>query len=125
MPSVYDRNNFAGRVNYAAQCFIRGTSGTRHFDTCFEMHDGDLVVTALVHRAQKNKKLYDAIAKQWRGTFPQQWLDTAAKYSDVPTRKLAEKAAEARREAAESFDRWMEEQRKRNAETAGNGAASQ
>ena len=125
MPSVYDRDNYAGRVNYAAQCLMRGIIGTRQHDSCFEMHDGDLVVTALVRRAQKNKKLYDAIAKQWRGTFPQQWLDTAAKYVDVPTRKLAEKAAEARREAAESCDRWMEEQRKKNAETAGNGATSQ
>lgn len=121
MPSVYDRDNYAGRVNYAAKCFMRGTSGTRHFDTCFENGDGSIVVTALVRRAQTNKKLYDAIARQWSGTFPQQWLETAAKYADVPTRKLAEKAAEVRREAAESFDRWMEEQRKKNAQTGGEG----
>jgi hypothetical protein len=122
MASVYDRDNFAGRVNYAAQCIMRGIIGTRALNSCFEMHDGDLVVSALVRRAQKNQQLHDAISKQWRGAFPQQWLDTSAKYSDVPTRKLAEKAAEVRRLAAESFDRWMEERRKTNAQAAAEGA---
>jgi hypothetical protein len=45
MPSVYDRDAFRQRVNYAAQCYMRGTSYSRHFQTCFEMYDGDAVVT--------------------------------------------------------------------------------
>mgnify|MGYP001159347238 FL=1 len=89
MKSVYDKDNFIGRVNYAAQCFIRKTSATRHADTCFEMFDGDAVVTALVRRAQHNPKLYAAIAKQWSGAFPQGWIDTEARYASWPTRRLS------------------------------------
>ena len=97
MPSVYDKDAFSRRVNYAAQCFKRGTSGTRHFDTCFEMDDGDAVVTALVRRADKDPALHAAIAKRWGGTFPQSWLDTAAQYAGV--RNLTALARQQREEA--------------------------
>jgi hypothetical protein len=57
MPSVYDRNNFSGRVNYAATVITRRGTATRCFDTCFEMADGDAVAAALIRRAQHNAKL--------------------------------------------------------------------
>lgn len=107
MPSVHDAENFAGRVNYAAQCLMRGTSGTRHFDTCFEMHDGDAVVTALVRRARNNKALHDKIAGRWGGVFPQSWLDAAAKHEALPVRELRTLAADLRRKGRESFERMM------------------
>ena len=86
--SVYDPENFSGRVNYAAQCFLRGTGCTRHFDTCFEMADGDAVVAALVRRAARNPALHAAIARQWREGFPAGWRATAAALAHVPTRLL-------------------------------------
>jgi hypothetical protein len=97
MSSVYDQENFIGRVNYAAQCLVRRTGiGSRHFDTCFEMFDGDAVVTALVRRARKNPKLYAAIIQEWRGVFPQGWIDCAERYAATPTRKLSDLAREHR-----------------------------
>lgn len=104
--SVYDRENFAGRVNYAADCFSRQRAiGTRHFDTCFEMADGDAVVTALVRRARKNPKLRAGIAKGWhelRDGLPAGWCDTADKYQHIPTRALKD---EARRQREQFYQR--------------------
>lgn len=53
MPSVYNSDNFAGRVALAASYIAKNRSGTRTFDTCFEMGDGDAVVVALYRRTQK------------------------------------------------------------------------
>lgn len=94
--SVYDRKAFGERVSYAKLCFLRGSSHTRHFDTCFEMADGDAVVTSLVRKAREDNQLWRAIARDWGGTFPQNWIDTEAKYADVPTNKLGKLAAELR-----------------------------
>lgn len=54
MPSVYDPDNFHGRVNLAALYISQGRETTRTFDTCFEMYDGDAVATALFRRALAN-----------------------------------------------------------------------
>ena len=50
---VYKASAFEDRVNYAASCIVKGSIGGRHFDTCFEMNDGDYVVAALVQRSLK------------------------------------------------------------------------
>lgn len=55
--SVYNENNFSGRVNYAATVILREGNNSRSFDTCFEMYDGAAVAAALWRRAQKNAKL--------------------------------------------------------------------
>lgn len=98
MSSVYDPDAFSARVSYAARCFKRGTQ-SRHFDTCFEMWDGEAVVTALVRKAQKDPELKRCIAKGWSATYPElptQWLETAAQYADVPDRELRKLAARIR-----------------------------
>ena len=101
--SVSDPAAFGRRVSYAAQRFLTVKTShsisTRTFDGCFEMYDGDAVVTALVRRAARNPCLYAAIARQWSGTFPQGWLDTATKYRDIPTRGLHLVAAQLRAHA--------------------------
>lgn len=109
MPSVYDSDNFKGRVNLAAAYISKGFSGeSRTFDTCFEMHDGHVVAVALVRRAVANPtgrlatNLFKYIGKD--GAEEQ-----AAKYSSVPSRDLPAVAAELRREASEKFDAWMAE----------------
>lgn len=45
---------FKERVNYAARVIREGRRTSRKFDNCFEMNDGDLVVLALVKRANKS-----------------------------------------------------------------------
>jgi hypothetical protein len=54
---VYDPEDFAARVNHAAATICRRGEATRHFDTCFEMYDGDAVAAALVRRAERTPKL--------------------------------------------------------------------
>jgi len=109
MSKIYEAGSYQARVNYAALCIMRGTR-SRAFDSCFEMYDGDAVVTALVRRADKNPKLYDAIARDWGGLFPALWKDTASKYEATPTRQLAALAAQLRADGQARFDAWLAEQ---------------
>jgi hypothetical protein len=53
---VYKASAFEDRVNYAAWVISKGAAvyNARHFDTCFEMNDGDYVSAALVRRALEN-----------------------------------------------------------------------
>jgi hypothetical protein len=113
-PKVYDPEAFGHRVNYAAQCFMRNTH-SRAFDTCFEMNDGAAVVTALVRRAQNNPKLHAAIASQWSGVFPTEWLETAAKHAAIPTPALPALAHELRTEGERRFNQFLAEQDERQA----------
>lgn len=94
--SVYDSERFHERVNYAARCLLAGSTSSRAFDTCFEMFDGDMVVTALVRRAEQQPHLSQAIIDWYSKDekFPQTWIDAAAKYVNVTN--LAAKAREIR-----------------------------
>lgn len=96
---------FQYRVNFAANYLARGIVSTRALDNCFEMFDGDMVVTALTRRAMKNRKLYDAISKHWSGNFPQSWLNTASKYAALTTRQLPQAAADIRQQAQERWNK--------------------
>lgn len=53
--SVYDKEAFEDRVNYAASVISKGIlpMNGRYFDTCFEMNDGDFVCAALYRRTLK------------------------------------------------------------------------
>lgn len=97
------RGGYQYRVNFAAAYMVRGITNSRALDNCFEMFDGDLVVTALVRRAMKNPKLHAAIAKQWGAQFPQSWLDTAMKYAHLTTRELPHAAAYMRASAEQKY----------------------
>lgn len=57
MSALNDPENFAGRVNYAAQVISAGRNTSRAFDNCFENDDGDEVAAALMRRAEKNERL--------------------------------------------------------------------
>ena len=63
MPSVYDKENFQGRVNHAAAVIMRRGETTRHFDTCFERDDGDAVAAALIRRAEQNATLAENLPR--------------------------------------------------------------
>jgi hypothetical protein len=55
---------FAGRVNLAIDCLTTGNGiGSRTFDNCFEMFDGDFVVVMLHRLAKKDARLQQGIAK--------------------------------------------------------------
>jgi cystathionine beta-lyase family protein involved in aluminum resistance len=108
-------DNFQQRVNLAASYITKGIRNSRTLDSCFEMYDGDFVVTVLVRRAMKNPKLHAAIAKEWGGEFPQQWLETAEKHAHVKTRQIPFAAAEIRAKRETEFTQWLENQQKQAA----------
>ena len=101
MASVYDNENFAGRVNYAATVMLRGGTCTRHFDTCFEMYDGEVVAVALYRRAAKNPKLAAALARYIDAELA---AKAAAAYAHIPTRGLAEEARKLRAISQAAFE---------------------
>jgi hypothetical protein len=102
-------DDFRRRVDYAAQCIMRGITSRRR-DSCYENNDGDLVVTVLVRRSRNNPKLRDAIAKDWGGTFPEHWIETAAKYEHVQTSDIARLAGEMLAKARADFEAWLDTQ---------------
>jgi len=93
MPSVYDPENFQGRVNLAAQYILRGSQTTRHFDACFEMADGDAVVAALYRRALKNPNLMEKMPKYLSMDSVKGIADSLA---NIPTRRLKDAARDMR-----------------------------
>jgi hypothetical protein len=97
------QDDFPYRVNYAAQCIMRGITSRRR-DSCYENDDGDLVVVALVRRAIRNPKLWYAIVKDWGGAFPQDWLDLEERYRATATRDL-KVLAKAIREGKAQWDK--------------------
>jgi hypothetical protein len=98
MPSVYDYDAFNQRVNYATQCIIAGgtRTSTRHFDTCFEMNDGDAVVVALYRRSLNNPKL---AANIWKALCQESVLRKAEAMKHISTQGLAVEARRLREDS--------------------------
>ena len=107
--------SFQYRVNFAAAYMVRGIRSSRSLDSCFEMNDGDLVVTALVRRAMQNRRLWDAIASQWRDGFPQAWIDHANEYAHLTTRQLPEASKVMQAEAERKWQIQLAEMQQRKA----------
>ena len=95
--SVYDPDAFKERVAFAARHIGSGRPSTRHFDTCFEMSDGDAVAVALVRRvrARPNTKL----ARNFEGYLGDLAYEAAEKYRDLPTALLPRLSAQLIRKA--------------------------
>ena len=100
--SVYNPENFSGRVDYAVTGTLRGTD-SRHFDTCFEMGDGDAVMLGVLRRAAKNSRLAAALPRR----FAPHSLDRAALEAQCNGRPLAAWARDLRAQAAARFDAFM------------------
>jgi hypothetical protein len=79
MSSLFDMK---GRVNYAIQCIQRGSTDGRAFDACFEMFDGDEVVTAIIRRAEKNPRIMSAL-EHWSKPQIEEWKRTALRLRDL------------------------------------------
>lgn len=105
MASVYDTENFSGRVNYAAAVIVQGRRTSRSFDTCFEMHDGDAVVAALVRRSRSNPLL---AANLFRYLCEDSAIATEARLAG---RKLSDAAREMRAKAKAEFETWIASQK--------------
>jgi hypothetical protein len=89
------------RVRKAASLFKAGKTDTRELDNCFEMHDGDLVVTALVRQAQTDRDLAAAL-------YPKHayWQTTAQEYALLSDAELAH---EARRHIWKAWLNWEQQ----------------
>ena len=92
--SVYQPDNFAGRVNHAVRVMLAGQRTNRTFDTCFEMYDGAAVAVAIARRAEKNPRLQAAIP---RYLCPHALADSVARMAN---RKCLATVARELREAA-------------------------
>lgn len=74
--------NTAGRIEIATGAYLYGNRafrGSRAFDNCFENGDGDAVVAELTRRADRDPRLFRAIAEDFGGTFPASWRAEAEK----------------------------------------------
>lgn len=106
---VYKDDAFEDRVNYAASCIVRGTTHGRHFDTCFEMNDGDFVAAALVRRVVKNPtsqlaaRIFEVLNRECA-------LASYERLKRIPRRKLAAAAAEHREQCRKEFDEYPSRQ---------------
>lgn len=104
--SVYDEFAFAERVNFAANYIRNNRTTTRRFDTCFEMHDGDAVATALIRRADADpagnlaRNLFKYIGEE-------RARKAASELGHVKTSDLKHVAAEMQRQARKKFDEMM------------------
>lgn len=106
---IYDEDDFASRVSYAAKVISERRPTSRGFDTCFEMHDGDAVVAALCRRAETNMRLAENMP---RYLSAQSLAEMPSKYAG---QKLADVARHLRAQAKASFDRLMEQRRQAQA----------
>ena len=91
------------RVAYARLALLRNEDSRAH-DNCFEMHDGALVVTALMRQAETDPFLRAAIKRQFSIAGIGQWEATAAEHAHIPTHKLPDAARIVRRKAQAAFD---------------------
>src|SRR5258708_33849407 len=105
----YRPDSFQQRVNYAAQCILDQDTRSREFDSCFEMHDGDVVAAALVRRAQQNAELYAAMVlwqtKGRSSDLPAEWLQAATQYQTLCS--LPPKAPTIRNNREQKNDRLI------------------
>ena len=107
--SVYDPDNFRGRVALAASYISAGRRSTRTFDTCFEMQDGDAVAIALFRRVQRRPD--SKLAKNiWQYLSHDTVSRAVAEHVTVPDRGLPALAKRMRDEANANFDKWVAEQ---------------
>ncbi|WP_225205074.1 hypothetical protein [Novosphingobium huizhouense] len=81
---------FLARVQLAARCLRTGTGiGSRAYDNCFEMFDGDAVVAMLDRWAERDPVLRAAIDAEWRCAAARQgWSRAVARFITVSEDRL-------------------------------------
>lgn len=113
MASVYETENYSGRVSLAARYIAEGRESTRAFDTCFEMYDGSAVAVALYQRAQKDPQ--GSLARRiWEYLGRAEVEQLAA--NNAHRSNLAEWAQELRAEGQRKSDAFLAKIAAQNAE---------
>lgn len=109
--SVYDSENFAGRVALAASYISAERDSNRTFDTCFEMDDGDAVALALYRRTLKRPDT--ALARNiWKYLSRESVERVAIKYaSETNLADLAARIRETKRAAFAGFMAYLQDTR--------------
>jgi hypothetical protein len=97
-------DNFAGRVNYAAQVIANKRGTSRAFDNCFENYDGDEVLAALVLRSQCNERL---AANLPRYINAESIAKIRRQFETMTARQISAQAAKTR---AAALARWHQPQ---------------
>ena len=90
MPTIDHKTllrEYRARVRRAASLLKAGKTDSRELDNCFEMHDGTLVVVALVRQAQTDPELAAAMYPRFA-----YWQTTAQEYALLPDSELAREA---------------------------------
>lgn len=98
---------FQARVKMAASYISGGRPASRSFDDCFEMGDGDYVVTALYRRTQVNPSTKMA-ANVWKYLCQESVEGAAKDFAHIPTNKLPEAARLHCIKKDEARDKFME-----------------
>lgn len=110
-------NNFNGRVEWAGRCIMGGRTGnedneigSRKFDSCFENHDGAIVVCTLWREALRDRMFMSALLGLWGDRqLPEVWQNDIAKFAEYSDEDLPKIAAKMRRdERANAKLRWAE-----------------
>lgn len=110
MSRLNDRQNFSGRVSYAAASIAAGRPTSRAFDNCFKNSDGDEVSTIVYRRWLKNPKIATNI---WRYLNREVVIEAATRLAHVPTRDMPSVAAESRARREREFQECMTRQQRR------------
>lgn len=83
---------------------------SRALDDCFEMHDGEYVVAALMRAAEADDPLKQAIRRMFSNFATWEeipWIETAASLAHIPDVALELEAARARRRRQAEFAGYM------------------
>lgn len=104
-PHRVHTGGFDYRVQYAARILTRGRMGLceRQFDSCFEQYDGDMVVVALAHRAQRNPRLAAGMDRFLSPSWREKWRT----YSNLSLGEIRARAAAAREAGAAHLARLV------------------
>lgn len=104
--------SFRGRVQYAIRALKRlgQCEDSRAFDTCFEMHDGAMVVTAILRASAADPELAEAIGNETRRSpeMMKKWRAEFERYAHLSDAGLEEAAAAERARSKAEFTAWAD-----------------
>jgi hypothetical protein len=110
-------HSFQARVDYVAKALKRGSWGQR-FDACFEQHDGNHVIAAVMLRARRNEALKKAIMTAFDVTRWEDvpWHDQAEPFAGKSARAIGLEATAAREQGVSTFTELFQDPQKMLAE---------
>jgi hypothetical protein len=103
-------SGFPARVALAAQCIRTGDGiGSRAFDNCFEMSDGDMVMLMLLRMAESDPVLARGIDREWSKSGGRAgYAPFMARFAHLPDHRIQGAAAEMRKASNQNFELMMQ-----------------